>query len=558
MNKDKDGLEHQQVGDSSVIDLNSAGFARPESACRSVYDFEHAPFARDASRTAVQLDGEPFDFEMIARIGAGKAVLSADPTGIERCRDGRLAIERRIAMGLPVYGSTTGVGAMKNVNWSADDLASFNCGLVQAHHFGTGAPFPLSVVRNAIAIRINTALTGRVGCTVALVDAFLHLMAADVVPVVRRSGSIGCADIGLMGQIGAVLTGVGEAVYRGRRLPADIALQQAGLSPFTMAPRDSLASISVNAISFASAADAVRSAAGAVRTLLAVSVASSGAMGASPDPWKAAIHVGTDNEALVGSWLCQSGRQWVWPVSTHVQDPLSLRMMPQVFGTCFESLLLAGRAVLAATGRTDDNPVTVEGEVLSSGGSLPLGVTVFLQAASITLAHVARNSFNRCVLLCNGGRRDLPINLVPANAVVTGFGPVVKSAGELFSRVLSVSAPVSAQSLVMAGGLEDEATFLPLVVERFEQQVEAIRRLTALEAFLATQAIDLLGDRPAGVARIIYEAVRTHADFYSVDRPLSVEVERVDEHLAADYTTAKLFSEARMTGVDTFFSLAPV
>ena len=53
---------------------------------------------------------------------------------------------------MPVYGSTTGVGAMKDVEWSPEDLDTFNLGLVRAHHFGTGSPFSMSVVRNAMAI----------------------------------------------------------------------------------------------------------------------------------------------------------------------------------------------------------------------------------------------------------------------------------------------------------------------------------------------------------------------------------------------------------------------
>ena len=115
--------------------------------------------------------------------------------------------------------------------------------------------------------------------------------------MVRRTGSIGCADIGLMGQIGAVLTGVGEAVYQNRRMPAEAALAEAGLKPTRMAPRDSLASISVNAVGFAAAAEATRAAAGAVRMLLATSLTTAGALGASRDPWKAVAHVGTEREA---------------------------------------------------------------------------------------------------------------------------------------------------------------------------------------------------------------------------------------------------------------------
>ncbi|HTJ56826.1 MAG TPA: aromatic amino acid ammonia-lyase [Devosiaceae bacterium] len=512
----------------------------------------------NAPAPSITLSGKPLSFGALARIGAHLVTLTADPVSLKRVERARQAVEQRIANGFPVYGTTTGVGAMKDVEWTADELETFNLGLVRAHHFGTGVPFPNSVVRNAMAIRVNTALTGRVGCTPDLVNAYLALLAADVVPVVRRTGSIGCADIGLMGQIGAVLTGVGEAVYQNRRLPAEQALADAGLKPAKMAPRDSLASISVNAVGFAAAAEATRAAAGAVRMLLATGLTTAGALGASRDPWKAVAHVGTEREAEIGGWLFRSARGWEWPNATHIQDPLSLRMMAQVFGTTFDTLMVCGRTILAATGRTDDNPVVVEGAVLTSGGSLPLDVTIYMQTVQLAMAHAARNSFNRCVLLGNGARRDLPINLVPPGAIATGFGPIIKLAGELFARVLSMSTPVSATSLVVAAGIEDEAAFLPLVVERFERQVRALRRLASLEALLSAQAMDLLGDRPSGIPGMIYARARKHAEFYRVDRPLSAEVEALENDLATDLTLGELISQAPIPDLDDFFALGPI
>lgn len=504
------------------------------------------------------LDGQPLSFADIARIGTHDVGLTADPRAMARVVRARTVVEARMASGAPVYGATTGVGAMKDISWSPDDLDTFNLGLVRAHHFGTGAPFPNSVVRNAMAIRVNTALTGRVGCTPALVESYLALLSADVVPVVRRTGSIGCADIGLMGQIGAVLTGAGEAVYQNRRLPADVALAEAGLAPVRMAPRDSLAAISVNAVAYAAAAEAIRTAARALRVLLATSLTTAGALGASRQPWRAVAQVGTEREAEIGDWLYRNAKGWDWPHGTNVQDPLSLRVMPQVFGTTFDMLLIAGRTVLAATGRTDDNPVVVDEDVLTSGGSLPLDVTLYLEAAQLALAHVARNSFNRCVLLGNGVRRDLPVNLVPPGAIATGFGPIIKLAGELFARVLSMSAPISAQSLVVAAGIEDEAAFLPLVVERFERQVRALKRLAALEGLLSAQAMDIHGDRPAGVPGLIYGCVRRHAAFYAIDRPLSAEVESIEVDLASEPMMAELISLAPIAELDGFFALGPV
>lgn len=503
----------------------------------------------------IVLNGQPIGFADMMKIGNGEVEVAASAEGMERVRASRTVLEEAIRNGVPVYGTTTGVGAMKDVAWSSEELDEFNMGLVRAHHFGTGAAFPPSVVRKAIAIRINTILTGQVGCTTGLVDAYLDLLRADVIPVVRRTGSIGCADIGLMGQIGAVLTGVGEAIYHGERMPAHEALAAAGLKAHRMAPRDALASLSANAVSFAAAARALRDAASVIRVMLATSLTASGALGASPDPWLAACHVGTPREALVGKWYCDAAASWQWPVSTHVQDPLSLRMVAQVFGAIIESLLGAGYKILQATGRSDDNPVVVDGRVVTSGGSLPLDVTVLLESVSICMAHAARNAFNRCVLFGNGHRRGLPLNLVPEGRIATGFGPIIKLAGEIFSRVLSLSHPVSAQSLVVAGGMEDEAAFLPLVIERFERQVEALKRLAALEALLAAQAIDIVGDEPKGVAGLIYEQVRKCSPFYSKDRPLSAEVECIEELICSDAIVAQIINRAPINSFDGFFAL---
>ena len=507
---------------------------------------------------SIRLNGKPLSFADIARIGARKAYLVADPDAMTRVAAARIVVEDAIAAGQPVYGSTTGVGAMKDVEWTEDQLEEFNMGLVRAHHFGTGEAFSSETIRTAMAIRVNMALTGRVGCTTDLVDAYLALLSTDVVPVVRRTGSIGCADIGLMGQIGAVLTGAGEAVFDGQRLPAADALSAAGLRPVRLTPRDSLASISTNAVGYAAAANAVRDAAGAVRVLLATGLTTAGALGASRDPWKAVAHVGTEREAGIGAWLYFNAKGWEWPNATHIQDPLSLRMMSQVFATGFETLVTAGRILLEATGRTDDNPVVAGGHVLTSGGSLPLDVTVFLQTVQLGLAHVARNSFNRCVLLGNGGRRDLPVNLVAPGAIATGFGPIIKLAGELFARVLTMTNPISANSMVVAGGIEDEAAFLPLVVERLERQVLALRRLAALEGMLAAQAMDISGDRPGNVPGIVYSLVRQHAAYYVSDRPLSMEVEAVELALQSDTFMSELISHSTVMELDEFFALGPV
>jgi histidine ammonia-lyase len=144
---------------------------------------------------------------------------------------------------------------------------------------------------------------------------------------------------------------------------------------------------------------------------------------------------------------------------------------------------------------------------------------------------------------------------VARDVIATGFGPVTKLAGELFVRTLSLAPPISAQSLVVSDGIEDEAAFLPLVVERFERQVEAIRRLAALESLMAAQALDLMGDRPGGVVALVHEIVRTHSAFYRMDRPLSQEVESIEKALASRSSMARLLQTAPLESFDSTFSL---
>ncbi|AJY45220.1 aromatic amino acid lyase [Martelella endophytica] len=511
----------------------------------------------NAQNSSIMFTGKPLSFDILSRVGSGRALPAVTQAGIERVERAYGVVQDRLAEGMSIYGANTGVGAMKDIEWTPEALEEFNLGLVRAHHFGTGDAFPVEIVRNAIAIRINTALTGRVGCSMALIEAFMALLAHDVIPIVRRTGSIGCADIGLMGQISAALTGVGDAIYQGQRMPVTEAFEKAGLSTLRMEPRDALASFSLNAIGYASAAESIRKAALAVRVLLATGLATAGAMGAAIAPWRSVVEVGTEAHAEIGSWLWRAFDDWQWSSTTHVQDPLSIRMMPQVFGTAIESLTIAGNTILAATGRTDDNPVVIGNEVLTSGGSLPLDVTIYMQAAQIAIAHVARNIYNRCVIMANGGRRGLPVNLVPHGTVATGFGPILKLAGDLFVRTHSLSSPISPQALVVAGGIEDEAAFLPLVVERFERQVRAIRRMAGLEALLAAQAMDISGDAPRGVANLVYAIVRSHSALYLKDRPLSSEVEQIEEELGSDATMAALIELAPLGLLDDFFALAP-
>lgn len=503
----------------------------------------------------LRLDGSSISLRTLLQIGTGAAAPVITAAAREQLVTSRRVLEDNLKSGSKVYGCNTGVGAMKDTIWIAEALDEFSLDLAQAHHFGVGPRLPASVVRAALAIRINTALTGRVGCSPELIDALLILLNADYIPVVQSMGSIGCGDIGLMGQIAGGLTGAGAALHHGREMPMREALAACGLEGLRMKPRDTLASLSLNAIGYASAAFAIHSAGGVIRRLLATGLCAAGALGASRNPWLAASVIAIPEHAETGVWLIEASKSWPWTNATHVQDPLSLRMMPQIFGSALETLCAAAKKLTRATHFADDNPVTIGDEVLTSGGSLPIDVTLALQTAQIALAHVARNVFNRCALLVNGGRGGLPINLVPAGSIATGLGPTLKLAGDLFTRVLSMSSAISPQALVVANGIEDEAAFLPLIVERFSVQVEALGRLAALEALLGAEALDIKAETAMGPAGLVYAAARKHAQFRAKGRTISESLGRIESELYSAQFTRQLIRTFPMAERDDLLAL---
>ena len=131
------------------------------------------------TRCAVALDGKVLDYSTLARIGRGDVDVDVTEEAIERVRRGRDALETALSAGLAVYGANTGVGAMRDVAFSAHELEAFSAGLVRAHSFGTGEPFAREVVRKAMAIRVNSALAGHTGCSETLIYGYLNLSIAS-------------------------------------------------------------------------------------------------------------------------------------------------------------------------------------------------------------------------------------------------------------------------------------------------------------------------------------------------------------------------------------------
>ncbi|MDO5604746.1 MAG: aromatic amino acid lyase [Paracoccus sp. (in: a-proteobacteria)] len=506
----------------------------------------------------ITLTGAPIPLSALAQIASGALRLRLSQEAAARVAAGRADFMAALAGGQAIYGATTGVGALRDTAQEGGGIDAYSRALPFAHQFAVGEEVSPEATRLTLALRLNTALSGQLGVSVEFVHFLERMLAEDLLPVMNRRGSAGAADLGQMGQLATVMAGEGMVRLKGRAMGAAEALALLGITPHPMPVRDGLAAIASNSFGLAKAALHVIRAGRILRREMVLALMGAQAMGLDRQVWAAARFNGLSQEVCIAGWLLAAAEGAQWPASGRVHDPLSARMIAQVFGAAANAISEAGEAVHQETGHVDDNPVVIGGRVVTSGGSLLLSLSMRLSSVQLALGHLARNAFNRCLLMTNGQLEGLPVNLVPPGIVATGYGPVMKLALEQVVRVIDATAPVSVLNQTVAAGLEDEAAFISLTAGRLREQLDAVEWLQAVEAMLAAQALDLRGRAPApGVVALSYEMIRHHIPPLTVDRPLSANLTALQQGLSAPDFDAALLAEAPFLPFDAILGIAP-
>lgn len=477
----------------------------------------------------VDVAGGPLGWSEVERVVSGPIVPVVAPAAYAAVRAGREALCRAASCGTVVYGMTTGVGALKGCGYEGEDRLAFGRTMALAHDVAVGCAVDPGLARLALAVRLNTLMTGRVGVTEGFVAHLHDLLTHDVLPCLKKGGSVGCGDLAQLGQLASLMVGEGQALWRGQEMAAMDALHAAGLAPYAMQPREGLAAVASNAFGVAACVASV----GRLRRVwwqvcdqVAVLLP---AWGLDARVWEAALTSNVPAERAIAAWLLRlDASEQAMRVPPKVHDPLSGRFLIQVLAACGTAIEEASHAVLEATAQVDDNPVLLaDGRVVPSGGSHHAMLALRLHALQGAVAMLARNLVNQCTVLTNGVLPGLTVNLVPEGKVGTGYGPLMKAAMEQSVRVAAASVPVTPLVEVLAAGLEDEALLLPLVAERLDDQVEALAWLTTIALVTSVRAAELRDMRVGPLAAFWMAEVDRHIPPGCADRPLSSALSQI-------------------------------
>src|SRR5215210_4296635 len=448
-------------------------------------------------------------------------------------------VEDMIEDSRPVYGVTTGLGALANTRIAAAPRLELQRSLLRSHAAGMGSYVEPEVVRAMMAIRVKTLAAGYSGVRPELVDALMELLNAGLTPAVPEHGSMGASgDLAPLAHIGLCLMGEGRMLEDGLAVPAQEALQRAGLKFVEPATKEGLALINGTDGMLAMLLLALKDLRVLLKTADVTAALSVEALLGTDRVFREDLHslrphpgqlasASNISKVLSGSPIVASHRD-----SPHlVQDAYSLRCAPQVYGAARDTLdhasLVAGRELASVT----DNPVVLPDGRVESGGNFhgePLALVLdFLAIAASEVGAITERRIDR--MLDPRRSEGLPAFLSPRPGVNSGFMIPHYTAAALAEENRRLANPASTGSLPTSAMQEDHNSMGWSAGRKLRRLLGNVCRTLAVEAACAAQALDLRSPlQPGDATSAVLARIRQDIPFIESDTFMAPHLEAAE------------------------------
>lgn len=425
-----------------------------------------------------------------------RRLLSASAEAVARSR---AIVERALAAGEVHYGINTGFGYLKNKRIPHDQIEALQQNLILSHAVGVGDWIPRPICRLMLLLKIHALGLGYSGVSLETFDRLLLLAERDLIPAVPQQGSLGASgDLAPLAHLSLPLLGYGyfwDDTGAGVT-PTEEVYAREGLAPIALQAKDGLALINGTQMMSAYGAFILHRAVHAVKVADILAAMSLEALQGSLTPFEARIHAirphrgqreVADNVRvlLAESQILESHRD-----CGKVQDPYSLRCVPQVHGACRDSLRHAVSVVETEINSVTDNPLVFEnGDILSGGNFHGEPLALVYDFAAMALAELASISERRTYLLLEG-HDGLPALLMKETGINSGFMIPQYTAAALVSENKVLCHPASVDSIPTSLGQEDHVSMGSVGALKLLRVLHNVEHVFAIEAFTVAQALD--------------------------------------------------------------------
>jgi histidine ammonia-lyase len=476
------------------------------------------------------LSGTDLTLDVVRALGRSRARVGLAPAAQERIALSRAVVDRLQAGETSYYGINTGFGALAHTRIAPGDIEKLQENLILSHAVGVGREIEPSLVQLMLLLKVNALAVGLSGVRPILVEYLLRFYNAGISPVVYAKGSLGASgDLAPLAHLTLPLLGLGEVWMDDAKRPAAAALAALGLTPLRLRSKEGLALINGTQFMAAHAVHALLRIADLLKTADITAAMTLEAMRGSATPFDARIHVArphagqietADNvrRLLAGSEILPSHLN-----CGKVQDPYSLRCVPQVHGAVRDAVRQARAVVETEINSVTDNPLVFpNGDVVSGGNFHGEPLAFALDFLAIATAEIASISERRLYLLLGGdtmGDRKLPKLLMSDTGLNSGFMLPQYTAAALVSENKILAHPASVDSIPSSLGQEDHVSMGAIAATKLLEVVTNAETVVAIELMSAAQALDFIHPLKAGGGiEAAFTEVRRHVAFAEADR----------------------------------------
>lgn len=496
-----------------------------------------------ADPSSLDLDGHSLTCTGLEAAAHGRPQINLSDEGLARMTKSRAIIDDVIDRKVPVYGVTTGLGALAGTALGPDELVRYSTQTIRGRAHATGPLLPAAEVRAALLVRLNTLLLGASGADPEIAHGLKRVLEAGLTPAVGEYGSIGAGDLILNATAALALIGEGHFLKpegEGRSDAGEM-LKAAGLAPLACGPRDGLALANHAGFSAGACALGVAAAARAVEVAQSAAALSLEGFRANLSPYDERVIAlkaqAGEAEAVRGIFRRLEGSALFSPgAARRLQDPLSLRNIPQIHGLVFSALDQARSVVERELNASSDNPATLldDGEILSTGNYLTPHLTSAAESLMRALEHLATAQVARITKLLSERFSGLPLFLAAPEGTSSGFAPIVKVAEALLAELSAAARPAPLWSSDCADGVEDVMASSFSAGRALSRVCALAGRLSALELMVGAQAVELrqLGAGMAPFVRRTVEQVRALSPALTDDRSLADDIDKLADAIA--------------------------
>ncbi len=482
----------------------------------------------------------------VLAIAAGKMKGILNEKAIRRINASAKNVEQIVADHKTVYGINTGFGILSNTKISDEDTVTLQHKILQSHSVGVGDPVIPEIAKLMMITKVHALAQGYSGVQLKTLERITWHIENDAIPVVPEKGSVGASgDLAPLAHLFLPLIGLGECFYKGERTPTAEIFQKENIGAIQLGPKEGLALINGTQFILAFAIKAVHRMHNCLEAADIIGAMSLEALTGTKAPFDERLH---DLRPYAGSKLVAQRLRLLLSDSAimqshvdcgRVQDPYSLRCMPQVHGASRNAWLHLKELTEIELNAVTDNPIIFNADDTISGGNFhgqPLALA--LDYNCFAAAEIGNISDRRCYLLLEG-KWGLPMLLMNNVGLNSGFMIPQYTTAALVTENKTLCFPASADSIPTSLGQEDHVSMGSISGRKLSRVLDNLEYIMAIELMSACQAIEFRAPlKSSAILEAAHEYVRQFVGFAEEDRIFADDINSITK-IIKDFSFVK-------------------